>query len=143
MKTTTRLTINALLVSLLLTTAVSRALATSTEPGDTVANETSFGVNMYLGPQWKLNLMMAISRPARVTIVIRDPNNTVLYREIVSRGPRPRGYWRKFDFEGSEPGGYVVEISDGRQTVTRRIEIVNLPAVDSQRYIVYGPQPTP
>ncbi|GAB3640084.1 hypothetical protein [Spirosoma arcticum] len=137
MKTTAQLTVNALMVSLLLTTAMSGALAASAEPGDPVAKVTSFEVNTYLGPQWKLNLMMDISRPVRITIIIRNSDNTVLYREIVSRGSR--GYWRRFDFEGSEPGVYVVEVSDGRQMITRRIEIVDIPAIDSQRYIVHIP----
>jgi hypothetical protein len=137
MKKNAQSTINALVVSLLLTTAMSHALAASAEPGDPVAKETSFDVNTYLGPQWKLNLMMDISRPVRIMIIIRNPNNTVVYREIVSKGSR--GYWRKFDFEGSEPGTYRLEISDGRQTVTRQIEIVDIPAIDSQRYIVHGP----
>ena len=136
MKKTAQSTINALVVSLLLITAMSHALVAGTEPGDPVAKETSFNVNTYLGPQWKLNLMMDISRPVRIMIIIRNSGNTVLYREIVSKGSR--GYWRKFDFEGSEPGTYRLEISDGRQTVTRQIEIVDIPAIDSQRYIVHG-----
>lgn len=141
MKTTARLIINALLVSLLLTATGSSAQAINAEPGDPVANETAFNVSLYMGPQWKLNLMMAISRPARITITIKNPANAVLYREIVRKGARR--YWRKFNFEGSGPGAYVVEISDGRQTIARRVEIVDIPAVDSQRYIIYGPQPTP
>lgn len=136
MKTNVRIVINALAVSLLLSATISSTLATNTEPGDPVAKETSFDVNTYLGPQWKLNLMMDISRPVRLTIIIRNSDNTVLYREIVSKGSR--GYWRKFDFEGSEPGTYRLEVSDGRRTVTRQIEIVDIPAIDSQRYIVHG-----
>lgn len=132
---------NAHLVSLLLTALVSSAWATQAASGDPVKEGTSFKVNMYPGPQWKMNLMMAISRPARITITVRNPDNTVLYREIIKRGSRR--YWRKFDFEGSEPGAYRFEISDGQQTIVRRVEIVSIPVIDAQRYLVYGPQLTP
>ena len=91
-----------------------------------------------MSPQWKINLRLASRQPGRVTITLKDANNTVLYREYLKRVSV--SYWRKFNFEGSEPGVYQFEISDGQQTIVRRVEIINVPTVESQRYITYGPQ---
>ncbi|MBC8153795.1 MAG: hypothetical protein H7Z72_12865 [Bacteroidetes bacterium] len=120
---------------------MNNVLATGIETGDPVREESSFKVSMHTAPHWKMNLMLAIPGPARITIILKNSNNTVLYREVVKKGSR--GYWRRFDFKGSEPGAYQFEITDGRQTATRRVDIVNLPAIDAQQYLIYGPQLTP
>lgn len=127
-----------LLASLLTTATAINAQTTGTEPTDSLAEERPFAVNMFLGAQMKINLMLTIYRPKRVSITLRDARNTVLYRENMKRDSR--GYWRKFDFEESGPGVYLFEISDGRQTVTHRIVVVDVPAIAPQRYIAYGPQ---
>ena len=93
---------------------------------------------MYMGPQWKINLMLTVRRARRVRITLRHSNHSVLYQEYVKKS---RGsYWRKFNFDESESGVYEFEISDGRTTVVRRVEVVTVPTVESQRYITYGPQ---
>ena len=112
--------------------------AAPTEPGDSVTHENSFDVGMYLGENWKVNLRLAIRRPERITITVKDPGNTVLYRELLRK--TTRRYWRKFDFKGSQPGVYQFEISDGCQTIVRQVEVVDMPAIESQRYITHGPQ---
>lgn len=127
---------NALLVSLLLATSVLQAQVTTS--GNSVTASNSFAVGMYMGPQWKINLLLDFDRPERIVITLKDAANTVLYEERIKRPPT--SYWRKFDFEQSEPGIYQFEISDGRQTVIRRVEIVAMPTVEAQRYITYGPQ---
>ena len=127
---------NALLMSLLMTTSAIQAQVTTTGESVTVSN--SFAVNMYMGPKWKINLLLDFNRPERIIIRLRNAGNVVLYEEKLRRPPT--SYWRKFDFEQSEPGQYQFEISDGRQTVVRRVDVVAIPTVEAQRYITYGPQ---
>ena len=125
------------LLALLGTSPQSIALADKPDTAG-VAKSNALSVGLYMSPEWKLNLRLASRQPGRVTVTLKDANNTVLYREYVKRVSV--GYWRKFDFEGSEPGMYQFEISNGQQTIVRRVEIVNVPTVESQRYITYGPQ---
>lgn len=129
---------NGLLVSLFFAGSGINAQATGTDPGDSVSNENSFHVSLFMGPQWKMNLMLALPRPGRVSITLKNAGNTVLYREFLKK--RSTRYWRKFNFEGSEAGVYRFEISDGRKIIVRQVEIVDIPTVDAQRYIVYGVQ---
>lgn len=135
---TLRQILNVLLLTLLTTATAINAQAITTGPGDSVAKERSFEIGMYLGADLKLNLRLAVRRPERVLITLKDASNTVLYREYLKK--KPASYWRKFDFGESESGTYQLEIRDGRQTITRRVEVVDLPAVESQRYLTYGPQ---
>lgn len=138
MKTLAQQFRNALLVSLLTVASGINAQSIDTEPGDPVAKERSFDIGMYIGAQRKINLMLNVNRPERIIITMRDANNTVLYREYLKKGPAK--YWRKFDFEGSESGVYEFEVRTGRQTIKRRVEVVDIPAIEPQRYITYGPQ---
>lgn len=126
---------NVLLLSLLTAASVINAQATGTEPGDSVTKEHTFDVGMYLSSDRKINLRLAIHRPERIIITVKDASNTVLYREYLRKGPA--SYWRKFDFKESEPGVYQFEIRDGQQTIVRRVEIVDIPPVEAQRYITY------
>ena len=137
MKTINNLLRITFLLGLLVT---SPQLIASADKPDTagVDKASSLNVGLYMSPQWKINLRLTSRQPGRVIITLKDANNTVLYREYVNRVSI--GYWRKFDFEGSEPGVYQFEISNSQQTIVRRVEIVNVPTVESQRYITYGPQ---
>lgn len=138
MKTLAQQFRNALLVSLLTVTSVINAQAIDTEPGDSVTKERSFAIGMDLGANWKVNLRVEIHQPERVIITMKDANNTVLYREYLKKGPAK--HWRKFDFMGAESGVYEFEVRTGRQTIKRRVEVVDIPAIEPQRYITYGPQ---
>lgn len=95
--------------------------------------EVSFVINTFLSSNWKLNLIVQSQRPKRMTVLLRGPQNQLLHREFLGR--RLYKYWRKFDFEGSEPGVYSLEISDGNKKITRHIEIVDVPRVAEQRYL--------
>jgi hypothetical protein len=104
-----------------------------TEPN---AEKNAFEVSLFLGAQEKINLMLAVHEPQRVTIKLKDARNTVLYRESLSKAPA--NHWRKFDFDGMKTGVYYLEISAGEQKVVRQIEIGALPAIQSQRFISYA-----
>ncbi len=125
-------------MSLLTAALAVNAQATGTKPGDPVTKGNTFDVGMYMGPQWKINLLLDIRRPERLRITLKDSHDTVVYQEYVRR--QSASYWRKFDFEQSEPGVYRFEISDGQKTIVRTVEVVHMPTIESQRYVTYGPQ---
>lgn len=132
------LIINALLMSLFLTALVSHAQTTEPEPGDPVTAERSFEVAIFTETNRKINLILAIHRPKQIMVTLKNAKNAVIHREFLKK--TLKGYRQKFDFEGADSGVYQFEVSDGWQTIVRRIEVVNLPAIDSQRYIIYGQQ---
>ena len=133
---------NVLLVSLLLVIKAPDSLATTAaEPGDSLTKASSFEVGMYMGANWTINLMLAVHQPQGATISIKDTGNTILYRQYLKKSSIT--YHHKFKFEGSQPGVYQIEISDGQKTVTRQVEVVDIPAIESQRYITYGPKTNP
>ncbi len=132
MKTIAQHVLMTLLIGLLVT--VSNAQVTATN--DPKASQSAFDVNMFLGTQEKINVMLAVREPRKVTIRLKDANSTVLYREALSK--TPANHWRKFDFEGMKTGVYYLEITDGNQKIVRQIEIGSLPAVQSQRFITYA-----
>jgi hypothetical protein len=113
---------------------VSNAQVTAANDPNT--GKAAFEVNMFLGTQEKINIMLAVRQPRKVTIRLKDANSTVLYREALSK--TPASHWRKFDFEGMKTGVYYLEISDGHQKIVRQIEVGALPAVQSQRFITYA-----
>ena len=129
---------NALLMSLLLISAVSNAQVASNESGNLVPNDRSFDVAMYMESPWTVNLMLTFHQPKRIIVTLKDTQHTVLYQEHLKKASTI--YRRKFKFDESESGVYLLEISDGNQTIVRRVEVVDIPAVKSQRYITYGPQ---
>ncbi|GAB3929953.1 hypothetical protein [Larkinella terrae] len=107
-----------------------------TAAGEPASDKNAFEVSMFLGTREKINLMLAVRRPKKVTIRLKDAKNTVLYQEALSK--TPASHWRKFDFEGMQTGVYYFEISNGQQVVVRQVEIGALPAVQAQRFITYA-----
>ena len=136
MKFITRITILLLISSVLASTIFVSAQTVGTV--ESIPKERSFDVGMYMDARYRINLMLVVRRSNRVSIVVRDAQNDVLYEERVKR--TTPGYWRKFSFDESKSGTYTFEISDGRQTIVRRIDVVDTPAVEPQRFVIYGPQ---
>lgn len=96
----------------------------------------AFNISMYMDAQRKMDLRIDSHQSKRIVVVLKNAKNAVIYREYLKRSPI--SYWRKFNFDQSESGTYQFEISDDQQTIVRRIEVVDLPVVEPQRYIVYG-----
>ncbi|MVM31444.1 hypothetical protein GO755_15470 [Spirosoma sp. HMF4905] len=135
---TTRQFMNVLLLSILMTAPIINAQATGTAPSDSTTKPNSFEVGLYMGNDWTVNIMLAIYQPKQVVVTLRDANNAILYRDYLKKASK--SHHLKFKFNESETGQYQFEISDGRQTIVRKVEVVDMPAIQSQRYIVYGPQ---
>ena len=137
MKSKTRQLVNGLLVSLLFSSQTIQA-NTLVYQADPVPAVRPFGVSMYIDAQKKINLFVSINRPGRVTITLKDPKHTVLFRESFKRAPDT--FRQKFNFEEAKSGTYQLEVSDGKETIRQRIEVVDVAPIDSQRYITYGSQ---
>ncbi|WP_093832385.1 hypothetical protein [Spirosoma endophyticum] len=137
MKTTTQHVMNVLLVSLLMAASVINAQAATLNPDDSTPKEHSFEVGMFMEAEWTVNLMLAIHQPKRIMITLRNEKGVVIYREYLKKSTT--NYRRKFKFDKSEveSGVYQFEISDNQQTIVRRVEVVNIPTVESQRYITF------
>ncbi|GAB3326494.1 hypothetical protein GCM10027299_25590 [Larkinella ripae] len=133
MKTITQQVLMTLFFGLL----IPLSKAQSSPAGDENSDRSAFEISMFLGQQEKINLMLAVRQPKRVTIRLKDARNAVLYHESLTR--TPASHWRKFDFGGMKTGTYFLEIRSGRQVVVRQIEVGVLPATDVQRFISYVP----
>lgn len=121
---------------ILVQTGNAQSITERVEPPQTRAS--SFEVGTYMGENWTMNLMLAIHQSEGVTLRIRHVDNTVLYQQHLKKSRTV--YHHKLNFENCKPGVYQVEISDSRQTIVRRVEVVDMPAIEAQRYITYGPQ---
>ncbi|RAJ97481.1 hypothetical protein LX87_02383 [Larkinella arboricola] len=125
-----------LLMALFLGLIVPVSNAQPTHTGNASTEQKAFDVNLFLGQREKINLMLAVRQPRRVTIRLKDARNAVLYKESLTK--IPASHWRKFNFEGMKTGTYYLEISNGDQVVVRRIEVGAIPATETQRFISYA-----
>lgn len=127
---------NALLMSLLLAAPVIQAQPIEKASRDSLPS--SFEVGMFMGDKWTINLMLAVHQPKQVIVTLRDAKGEIVYRDYLKKAPG--NYRIKVKFDEPDAGVYQFEVSDGKQTVIRRVEVVEMPAIESQRYITYGPQ---
>ncbi|WP_461079261.1 hypothetical protein [Spirosoma flavus] len=137
MKSLTHKLRNTLILSLIWVSVAANAQSVITET-DAPVEKQPFEVGTYMGTGLTINLMLAVHTPKGITLKIKDANDTVL--EVTHLGRSPKAYHQKISFDGSQPGVYRVEISDGHKTVIRQVDVVNIPAVESQRYITYSSQ---
>lgn len=142
MKTSAQHVVNALILSLLLWAAAPiNAQAGTPGPVDSGKGAKSFEVGMFMESNWTINLMMAVYQPKRVIVTLKNDKGVILFRQYLKKSAV--NYRLKFHFEEAESGVYDFEISDDRETIVRQVTIVSMPAVNSQRYITFGPQRNP
>lgn len=137
MKRTLRQFTNALLVGLVMISATGNAQSID-NGADSAIGEKPFDVAAYMGANRTINLMLAVYRVKGVTLVLKDAHDTILYELYLKKSPK--AYHHKLNFEGCRSGVYQLEISDGQQKVIRRIDVVDIPAIDSQRYVTFTSQ---
>lgn len=133
MKKTAFQFVSALLLSLILAAPASSTQIRDSD--DQVVKEQSFDMLMYMGRQEQVNLNLLTHQSKQVIITLKDPQHSVVLRKYLRKSSV--AYRLKFNFEGSRSGQYQFEVSDGQRTVVRQIEIVDLPAIESHRYLVY------
>ncbi|GAB4023616.1 hypothetical protein [Spirosoma koreense] len=129
---------NALIMNLLLILLFLASRTLPAQSDDTLTSIKPFEMGMYMGSNWTINVILKVHQKGGVTLTVRNTSNQVIYRQFLNRSPV--SYHQKINFEDSESGVYSIEVSDGRQTVVRRVDIVDIPSVASQRFITYGPQ---
>ncbi|MBN8824898.1 MULTISPECIES: hypothetical protein [unclassified Spirosoma] len=97
--------------------------------------EKPYEISAYMGSNRIVNLMVVVRQLKGVTLKVKDPTDTILHELQLKKSPR--AYHIKLNFEDSQSGQYQLEISDGRNLLIRRIEVVDVPAIESQRYITF------
>ena len=119
---------------LLILSFVSKAQSTDQEAA-TWVEEKPFELGAYMGANRTVNLLVMVRQANGVTIKIKDADNEILHELYMKKSPKVYHY--KLNFEGSQSGLYKLEISDGRKTITRRIDVIDIPATEAQRFITF------
>ncbi|GAB3181067.1 hypothetical protein [Telluribacter humicola] len=82
----------------------------------------SFNMGMYqIANTSKVNLAIVKGATARMTILIKDENGTVLHRETLSKGTEY--YKRKFDLKEMGNGTYYFEMITNEEVITKKVTI--------------------
>ncbi|QHV95316.1 hypothetical protein [Spirosoma endbachense] len=134
MKTVKHLFAQILSLSLIVLSIAGKAQSTDQEL-TSWAKEKSFEIGTYMGENRTVNLMLMVRQTNGVTIRIKNADDEILHE--LSMKKSPRAYHYKLNFDGSRSGLYKLEITDGRKTLIRRIEVVDVPATEAQRYITF------
>ena len=123
-----------MLILCLMMSMIGRAQSIDQQITTSVA-EKPFELGTYMGVNRSINLMLMVNQVPGVTLTIKDADDTTLHELYMKKSPRVYHY--KLNFDGSQSGIYTVAISDGRKTIIRRIEVVDIPATEAQRYITF------
>src|SRR6218665_19273 len=82
----------------------------------------TFDVGMYrVVNTMKINVMIAKEEGNWVEIRLKNDKNETIYVEVVNR--KAKQFAKKFDLQGLEDGKYRFEISNGKETVTKEINL--------------------
>lgn len=122
---------------LILLLAIPLSNAWATDPDNAVSKENSFDIGLYMGAHQKVKLNLAVRQKKPVSVTLKDAKNAVMYRRFLKKSPM--AHHLSFDFAASESGVFQLEISDGQRTIVRRVEVVDLPATESNRFVVFNP----
>lgn len=95
----------------------------------------TFDVGMYrVVNTMKINVMIAKEQGNWIEIRLKDADNETIYVEVVNR--KTTQFAKKFDLEGLEDGKYRFEITNGKETIVKEINLqTNAPTVASYRTV--------
>lgn len=95
----------------------------------------TFDVGMYrVVNTMKINVMIAKEQGNWVEIRLKNADNETIYVEVVNR--KTKQFAKKFDLEGLEDGKYRFEITNGKETIVKEINLqTNAPTVASYRTV--------
>jgi hypothetical protein len=83
----------------------------------------SFNVGMYQVQQSsRVSLAIAKPAPSRMTLLIRDVDGNILYREVV--GKDKASYKRQFDLGPMGDGTYSFDFITNGEVVTKKVKLV-------------------
>ncbi len=78
--------------------------------------------------------MIAKEQGNWVEIRLKNADNETIYVEVVNR--KTKQFAKKFDLEGLEDGKYRFEITNGKETIVKEINLqTNAPTVASYRTV--------
>ncbi|QMW04719.1 hypothetical protein [Spirosoma foliorum] len=122
-------------LGLILLSLTSQAQSTDQEPIGW-SEEKPFELGTYMGANRTVNVILLVKQVNGITLKIKNTDELTLHELFMKRSPR--AYHWKLNFEGSKSGTYKLEISDGQTTIIRRIEVVDVPSIEAQRYITFS-----
>lgn len=94
--------------------------------------KSTFKVGMYpVVNTLKMNLLIEKEKGTPLIVTLRDEENKVVHRQVLSRNSTMIG--QKLDFSDTEDGKYYLTITDGDNKITKEIkldtkQIVEVPA---------------
>jgi hypothetical protein len=119
---------------LIILSLIAKAQSADPEVAESL-KEKPYEIGSYMGVNRTVNLMIMVHQATGITIKIKDADDTILHEQYMKKSLKVYHY--KLNFENSQSGLYKLEISDGRKILTRRIEVVDVPATEAQRYITF------
>ncbi len=106
----------------------------ATEPIETKSDKT-FDVSMYrIVNSMKVNVMIEKLEGKSVQIYLKNEKNEIIYTEFV--GKKTSKFAQKFDLEGLTDGKYRFEITNGKETITKEVDVAtHTPSVADYRTV--------
>jgi len=113
-------TIKTLACALALTAASFTAQA-----GDKEAKKaSSFGAGIYATKTGKINVLIdKFASDSKTTLLLKDADGTVVYRETISKDNKKFG--RTLNLDAMEPGKYKLDIISGNEVQTKTFELAD------------------
>lgn len=103
--------------------------------GTTWIDDKPFELATYMSANRTVNLMVMVKQVTGVTLKVKNADDATLHELQMKKSPK--AYHIRLNFDSSQSGAYKLEISDGRKTFIRQIDVVDLPATEAQRYITF------
>ncbi|OJV16822.1 MAG: hypothetical protein BGO21_28605 [Dyadobacter sp. 50-39] len=101
------------------------AASFTAQAGDKEAKKaSSFGTGIYATKTGKINILVdKYSGDAKTTLLLRNADGTVVYRETVSRENKKFG--RTLNLDAMEPGKYKLDVISGNEVQTKTFELTD------------------
>jgi hypothetical protein len=101
------------------------AASFTAQAGDKEAKKvSSFGTGIYATKAGKINVLVDKgSTDSKTTLLLRDAEGTVVYRETVSRDHKKFG--RTLNLDAMEPGKYKLDIIAGNEVQSKTFELTD------------------
>ena len=100
---------------------ITLTTAMAADPIETSA-VSPFEVGMYrVVNSMKINLMIEKTEGVWVEIRLKNEKNEVIYTEVVNK--RSKNFAKKFDLAGLEDGKYRFEITNGKETIVKEVNL--------------------
>lgn len=120
---------------LLMINVAGKAQSADSIVSTTGVGKKPFELATYMGANRTVNLMLLVNQPQGVTLKVKNADDVTLHELQMKKSLR--AYHIKLNFDSSQSGVFKLEISDGRKTLVRQIDVVDLPATEAQRYITF------